>query len=174
MNRTTALPLKHAVGIERQLVVHDPVAVFLQVETFTGGVRTDQEQDLRLGEVGESLFPLGPGEAAIKPNDPAFVSVALQKADQPLDRGGVLREEDDLVVGVTAVDPLQFRQQHFGFRLGVRGTVGNELLQLQQVFFFLFDRTDLLARSTDLGEKTTVEVDFELRQVLIRDGLALA
>ncbi len=100
----TAVPLLHAVGVPRNLVVDQPGAVVLEVETFGGGI--GGQQDAHGALVGSGLerrfdrFPLLRVHAAVHRHQPVAAREPFGRQDrlQPVLRGPVLGEDDDPLV----------------------------------------------------------------------------
>ena len=104
------------------------MAMLLKVETFTCSVRRDEQQVLWLREVRQSCLAFRSTQPASEANDLAFVTAAAQELDQPINRVGVFREDDELAVRFFLVNDLQFAEELLGFRLRVCWAFQREFL----------------------------------------------
>ncbi len=95
------------------------MAMLLKVETFTGCVRCDEQQLLWLREARQSRLAFRSTQLASEANDLAFVTADAQELNQPIDRVGVLREDNELAVRFFLVNDLQLAKELLGFRLRV-------------------------------------------------------
>ena len=96
--------LLELVGVERDVVVDQPVAVVLQVDALAGGVGGEQDAHRVLGRVGlegqPQLLPLLGGDTAVQQRQPLAGEPLLpQQLGQPELGVAVLGEDDDALVG---------------------------------------------------------------------------
>ena len=146
-----AVALFEARGRERDLHVHHPVTLKLQVDPLAGGVRRQQDSDRRAIrrrlEFGLDAFPLVDLQTAVEQGDTLrFEPVADEEILQPPLRVSILREHDDPVV---APDPARLaglgqpRQQRLGLGVGAMSfPLGPLEHAREQRLFFLRQRID--------------------------------
>src|SRR5262249_26149128 len=93
--------------------MHDAMAVFLKIEPFARGICGDQQEEFRLGKIKESLFSFSAAQTSHEPCDSAFITVAVEETDEPIDCTGVFGEYDQLLARQLCMNCAQFSKEFF-------------------------------------------------------------